>query len=99
MNHRAVALLVATMDTKGQEAMYLADCLKAEGIAVKIMDAGIKGQCPMPVDIPREKVARAGGKSLEEVQTIGHEGEALEVMTNGAIQCARELHRQKQIFL
>jgi uncharacterized protein (UPF0261 family) len=85
------------MDTKCQEALYLADCLKAEGIAVKIMDAGIKGQCPTPVDIPREKVARAGGKSLEEVQTIGHEGEALEVMTNGAIQCARELHRQNQI--
>ncbi len=97
MNHRAVALLVATMDTKFQEAMYLADCLKAEGIAVKIMDAGIRGQCPTPVDIPREEVARAGGKSIEEVQTIGHEGEALEVMTNGAIQCARELHRQKKI--
>jgi uncharacterized protein (UPF0261 family) len=97
LNHRTVALLVATMDTKSQEAMYLADCLKAEGIAVKIMDAGIRGQCPTPVEIPREEVARAGGKSIEEVQTIGHEGEALEVMTNGAIQCARELHRQKKI--
>jgi uncharacterized protein (UPF0261 family) len=85
------------MDTKGQETMYLADCLKTEGIAVSIMDAGIRGQCPVPVDIPREKVAQAGGKSLEEVQTIGHEGQALEVMTNGAIQCARELHLQNKI--
>jgi uncharacterized protein (UPF0261 family) len=91
------ALIVATMDTKGQETMYLADCLKTEGLAVTIMDAGIRGQCPVPVDIPREKVAQAGGKSLEEVQTIGHEGQALEVMTNGAIQCARELHRQNQV--
>jgi uncharacterized protein (UPF0261 family) len=85
------------MDTKNQEALYLADCLKAEGIAVTIMDAGIRGQCPTPVDISREKVARAGGKSLEEVQTIGHEGKALEVMTNGAIECALELHRQNQV--
>jgi uncharacterized protein (UPF0261 family) len=85
------------MDTKGQETMYLADCLKAEGIAVTIMDAGIRGQCPAPVDISREKVAQAGGKSLEEVQAIGHEGKALEVMTNGAIQCALELHRQNKI--
>jgi uncharacterized protein (UPF0261 family) len=85
------------MDTKGQETMYLADCLRAEGIAVTIMDAGIRGQCPVPVDISRQKVAQAGGKSLEEVQTIGHEGQALEVMTNGAIQCARELHRQNKI--
>jgi len=97
MNHRPVALLVATMDTKGQEAMFLADCLKAEGIAVKIMDAGIRGTSPTPVDLNREKVARAGGKSLQEVQNIGHEGKALEVMTNGAIQCARELHRQNQV--
>jgi len=91
------ALIVATMDTKGQETMYLADCLRAEGIAVTIMDAGIRGQCPAPVDISREKVAQAGGKSLEEVQTLGHEGQALEVMTKGAIQCALELHRQNQV--
>ncbi|MBW2657488.1 MAG: Tm-1-like ATP-binding domain-containing protein, partial [Deltaproteobacteria bacterium] len=97
MANTPTALIVATMDTKGQETMYLADCLKTEGIAVTIMDAGIRGQCPVPVDIPREKVAQAGGKSLEEVQTIGHEGQALEVMTNGAIQCARELHRQNKI--
>ena len=97
MANPPTALIVATMDTKGQETMYLADCLKTEGIAVTIMDAGIRGQCPVPVDIPREKVAQAGGKSLEEVQTIGHEGQALEVMTNGAIQCARELHRQNQV--
>ena len=42
-------------------------------------------------------VARAGGKSIPEVLNIGHEGKALEVMTNGAIQCAQELYRQNQI--
>jgi uncharacterized protein (UPF0261 family) len=94
---KPTALIVATMDTKGQEAMFLADCLKAEGIAVKIMDAGIKGQCPTPVDVTRAEVARAGGKSLQDVQNIGHEGKALEVMTSGAIQCAQELYRQNQI--
>ncbi len=97
MNHPPAALIIATMDTKGQEALYLADCLNSEGISVKIMDAGIRGTCPAPVDIDREKVARTGGKSLQEVQTIGHEGKALEVMTNGAIQCALELHRLNQI--
>jgi uncharacterized protein (UPF0261 family) len=84
------------MDTKGQEAMFIAECLKAEGITVKIMDAGIKGQSPTPVDVTREEVARAGGKSLQDVLNIGHEGKSLEVMTNGAIQCAQELYRQNQ---
>ncbi len=44
MNQRSVALLVATMDTKGREALYIADCIKNEGIPVKIMDAGIGAQ-------------------------------------------------------
>ena len=91
------ALIVATMDTKGQEAMFLAECLTAGGVEVKIMDGGIKGQCPTPVDVTREEVARAGGKSLSEVQNIGHEGQALEVMTNGAIKCAQDLYRQNLI--
>ncbi len=97
MAHNPTALIVATMDTKGQEALFIAECLRAEGLALKIMDAGIKGQCPTPVAVTREEVARAGGKSLQDVQNLGHEGKALEVMTNGAIQCAQELYRQNQV--
>jgi len=95
--HRSVALLVATMDTKGQEALYIADCINKEGIQVKIMDAGIRGASPVPVDITREKVAQAGGKPLKEVQNIGHEGRALKIMTTGAVKCARELYHQGEI--
>jgi len=97
LTNTPTALVVATMDTKGQEAMFIVECLKAEGIPVKIMDAGIKGQCPTPVDVTREEVALAGGKSLQDVQNLGHEGKALEVMTNGAIHCAQELYRQNLI--
>ena len=93
----SAALLVATMDTKSQETLYIADCLHSEGISVKIMDAGIRGTSPTPVDINRGQVARAGGKSLLVVQNIGHEGEAIQIMTNGAIQCAQELYHNNQI--
>ena len=97
MTHRSVALLVATMDTKGPEALYIADCIKKEGIQVKIMDAGIRGISQAPVDITREKVAQAGGKPLKEVQNIGHEGRALKIMTAGAVKCAQELYNQGDI--
>ena len=90
-------LLVATMDTKNREALYLKDCLKEAEIPVLLLDAGIRGESPVPVSINREEVARAGGKTLIEVQGIGHEGKALEVMTNGAVKCARELYRQGDI--
>lgn len=97
MANTPTALIVATMDTKGQEAIFLADCLKTEGIDVRIMDGGIRGQCLSTVDVTREEVARAGGKSLLEVQNIGHEGEALQIMTNGAIQCAQQLYQKNRI--
>ena len=97
MAKSAQALLIATMDTKSQEALFISTCLKQAGIPVQIMDAGIKGNSPVSVNISREVVATAGGKSLIEVQNIGHEGKALEIMTKGAIACAQNLFRANQI--
>jgi uncharacterized protein (UPF0261 family) len=97
LKHQPTALVVATMDTKGQEALFLAECLKEQNIAVKLLDAGIKGKSPAPVDIARAEVARTAGKELAEVQNMGHEGEALKVMAEGAIQWAQRLHRQNKI--
>jgi uncharacterized protein (UPF0261 family) len=85
------------MDTKGREALFLAECLEEQNVTVIIMDAGIKGKSPVAVDITREEVAIAAGKTLKEVQTIGHEGKSLEVMVNGAIQLSKELYSQDKI--
>jgi uncharacterized protein (UPF0261 family) len=85
------------MDTKSQEALFISDSLQQAGIPVQIMDAGIRGNCPVPVNISRSEVAKASGKSMAEVLNIGHEGKALEIMTNGAISCAQKLHRQCRI--
>ncbi|UCH20639.1 MAG: Tm-1-like ATP-binding domain-containing protein [Deltaproteobacteria bacterium] len=92
-----VALLVATMDTKGQEALFLESCLKEVGVSVRILDAGIRGKSPARTSISREDIALAGGKTLAEVQGISHEGEALAIMTSGAIQCAQHLFDQSKI--
>jgi uncharacterized protein (UPF0261 family) len=97
LNHLPTALLVATMDTKGQEALFVAQCLKNERISVKILDAGIRGKSPVPTDISRDEVAAAGGETLAGVKNIGHEGKALKVMTKGAIKCAQKLDRQNKI--
>jgi uncharacterized protein (UPF0261 family) len=97
LNHSPTALLVATMDTKGQEALFVAQCLRNERISVKILDAGIRGKSPVPTDISRDEVAAAGGETLSGVQNIGHEGKALKVMTAGAIKCAQELDRHNII--
>ena len=82
------------MDTKGQEAQFTVECLAERGVKVHILDAGIRGESPFPVAVSREEVAEAGGRSLEEVRTIGHEGEALAVMCDGAVQRANALYQK-----
>jgi len=63
-------MLVAGMDTKGQEALYIADCLKNEGIFFCLLDAGIKGRSPVPVDGTSKEVAAAAGTTMAEAQSI-----------------------------
>jgi len=91
------ALLVATMDTKGREALFVSECLSHQGITVIILDGGIRGNSPVPVAISREAVAAAAGMSIEAVRAIGHEGDALQVMCRGAMALAQKLFQEGEI--
>ncbi len=97
MDRDAGVLLVATMDTKSSEATFVASAIQAAGVEVRIMDAGIRGSCTHPVLVTREEVAREAGTSLEAVQRIGHEGEALAAMIRGAVPIARRLHDEGKV--
>lgn len=97
MKPEATVLIVATMDTKGEEAAYLKNCFNRIGIPVLIMDAGIRGESFMPVEITREQVAESGGKTLNDVQIIGHESKALNVMISGALKLAHERYSKGEI--
>lgn len=90
-------LVLATMDTKGNEAKYMEKYIREAGVDVLFMDAGILGTNNFPVFISREEVALAGGKSLAFVQSVGHEGKALEIMIQGATKCTNELLRVNKI--
>jgi len=90
-------LLVATMDTKAGEAFFVKESLNKEGVTVLIMDAGIKGESPVPVDITRDEVAEAAGTSINKVQDMGHEGRSLDLMISGAIKTAAQLHQKGEI--
>lgn len=98
MKNQNAVLLVATMDTKDQEVLYLLSCFEKLGIPVLTLDAGMMGESPFPVTIHREKVALAGGMTLADVRALGHEGKALAVMINGAIRCAKDLYQQGKIM-
>ncbi|MGL5096081.1 MAG: Tm-1-like ATP-binding domain-containing protein, partial [Planctomycetia bacterium] len=47
----------ATMDTKGREAAYVAERLRAAGVAVRTVDVGSGDAPAAPADVPRETLA------------------------------------------
>ena len=53
-------VLIATLDTKGEEAEYIRDRIVALGGAVTIIDIGVVGDPMITPDVSREEVAEIG---------------------------------------
>lgn len=87
-------LLIATFDTKEQEALFLIGCLQNRGVEVLTMDAGILSPSGVPVDIDQGRVARRGGKSLEDLLAAGDKGACLFNMIRGVEILTAELYEQ-----
>ena len=87
-------LLIATFDTKQQEAMFLKQCIESRGVKVLTMDAGILAAPNVPIDIDRNEVAETGGHSLEELLAAGDKSACLFNMTRGAKRLTRQLYEQ-----
>ena len=90
-------LLIATFDTKGQEALYLKRCIEAQGVRVLVMDAGILGSSHTEECILREDVARRGGMALEEAVATRDKRLCTEVMCRGCEIITRELFDEGRI--
>ena len=87
-------LLVATLDTKGDEAAFVRDRLAAVGCVT--MDASVLGQGKWQADIPPDEVSRAAGTTLEAMRAA-ERGEAVEAASRGAARIARRLHDEGRI--
>lgn len=81
---KKVIAVLATLDTKGQEAGYLREQLEALGSRALLVDIGVMDQPTLDADVTRHEVARAGGTSLARLRA-GHSREASQpVMSAGA---------------
>ncbi len=91
-------LLIATHDTKEEEARFLKSCIEADGFKVLVMDTGILAPPKEHVDIPQNEVADRAGTPLEEALARGDKRECTEIMCQGAASLAKELHDQGRIY-
>ena len=90
-------LLIATLDTKGDELAYVRDLIVGRGHLAVVLDAGIMRDPAAPADIGAAEVARAGGQTLEYLRSQGDRGVALEVMARGATAVAKKLAADSRI--
>lgn len=69
--------LIATLDTKGNEAGYVRDRLTELGLKICVVDAGSLGEPTLAADISREAVFEAAGQSLNEIRQQADRGHAV----------------------
>ena len=87
-------LVIATFDTKAEEALYLKGKIESLGCGVLLMDTGILAEQGAGADISRHRVAEAGGSTVEQMVATGDKGLCIRAMQLGASRLARELYGQ-----
>lgn len=91
-------LLLATMDTKGAEALYLSRTLRDLGARPMIMDLSMRyGDRELRPEISADEVAHAGGNSLEALNGSRDMAVNMEAMVDGASRIASRLTMEKRI--
>jgi uncharacterized protein (UPF0261 family) len=94
-------VIPVTLDTKGEETLYVKEQIERKGHRTIIIDVGVLGKPFFKADISREKVARAGGRSLRELVEAAKKGadrtEATDVMIEGLKKIVKGLHSEGKL--
>jgi len=89
------AVLLATLDTKGEEAAFLRDRLHGLGVPTITIDVGILGRPRFAPDIDRHTVMNAAGVTIEEMGRLSA-GDAIRRMMQGASVVTLRLYQDRR---
>jgi uncharacterized protein (UPF0261 family) len=87
---KITVLIISTLDTKGEETYYLRDKIESLGIKPLLMDISMRGEGPTRADIAPERVAAAGGSSIEEIRASKERSRVTNITIAGASHIAGE---------
>jgi uncharacterized protein (UPF0261 family) len=91
-------VIIGTLDTKGEEALYLKELIKRRGHHPLVMDVGTGGKVSFRPDFTREEVALATGRTLKEILTTTEKyTDGLTTMAMGAKSIIQKLLAEKKI--
>lgn len=90
-------VIVGTLDTKGKEFAFIRELIEKEGHKTLVVDFGVMGEPAFKPDIPREKVAAAGGGGLAVLASGEHKDLAMKSMAAGLAVIVRRLHDEGKL--
>ena len=93
----ATIVVIAALDTKGEEARLVRDYVAARGHTPVVVDTGVVGEPRFPPDVPAGEVAGAGGTTLEALRQRADRGAAIAAMAEGAPAVARRLRQEGRL--
>jgi uncharacterized protein (UPF0261 family) len=91
------ALIIATLDTKGKEAAYVRDALRALGLNTILMDVGTLDKPLVDPDIPSNEVAKAVGYDLDGIRERKDRSAAVRAMQEGGAILAKALLKDGKV--
>lgn len=97
MSEERTVVVVATLDTKGEEAAYVQDHITAWGLATLLIDPGVLAEPTVAADISRNEVAQAAGTSLQALLARGDKGYAIATQTQGLCSIVTDLHARGRL--
>ena len=89
-------VILATRDTKGEEAEYLRGQIESLGGQAQFIDMGVLGESSITSDVSSEEVAAAGGVELSVLLEAPNRETAAPIMAAGATKILLDLVRDNQ---
>ncbi len=96
MSEKTIAI-IGTLDTKGEEFLFLRDQIRAAGLATMVIDVGVLDPPQFEPDATRGEVAHAAGTFLEALLAERDRGKSVAAMAAGATEVIRGLHREGKV--
>ena len=90
-------VIVATLDTKGEETEFLKKLIEERGHCPVVIDCGIRGTPYFKPSISREAVAEAALTTLDRIIAGGNKNDAIRAMTLGTKEIVLRLHRDEKL--
>ncbi len=90
-------LIISTLDTKGEETLYLRDKVASLGMKPILMDISMRGKGPSPAEIIPAMVAEAGGSTIEEIHASRERSKITNITIKGASNIAKDLFSKGEL--